>query len=156
MVTRGDWSCEPASFKNKSTAVLQFMVHNPSFTVHKQYRDEWMRRFYWSIRPNWWCYWTLCTVRSTKTWQKKVHFRLASFAQKVVFGFPSCRFIVLSVKWVYKLWFKSWVRSALAFITCGLLAMRGERWAKPATKGGEKLINKCFTFPSPPPALRAK
>ena len=66
----------------------RLLVHNPLFTVHKQYRNEWMRRFYWSIRSKWWCYWTLCTVRSTKTWQKKVHFRLASFAQKVVFGFP--------------------------------------------------------------------
>ena len=121
-------------------------MHNPLFTVHNQYRNEWMRRFHWSIRSKWWCYLTLCTARSTKTWRKKVHFRLSSFAQKVVFGFPSCRFIVLWVKWVYKLWVKSWVRSALACITCALLAMRGERWAKRETKGGEKLISASF-FP---------
>ena len=131
-------------------------MHNPLFTVHNQYRNEWMRRFYWSVRSKWWCYLTLCTARSTKTWRKKVYFRLSSFAQKVVFGFPSCRFIVLWVKWVYELWVKSWVRSALACITCALLAMRGERWAKRETKGGEKLINKYFIFSSPPPALRAK
>ena len=91
-----------------------------------------------------------------KNMTKKGPLPVGVLRSKVVFGFPSCRFIVLWVKWVYELWVKSWVRSALACITCALLAMRGERWAKRETKGGEKLINKYFIFSSPPPALRVK
>ena len=91
-----------------------------------------------------------------KNMTKKGPLPVGVLHSKVVFGFPSCRFIVLWVKWVYKLWVKSWVRSALACITCALLAMRGERWAKRETKEGEKIINKCFIFSFPPPALRQK
>ena len=79
IVSRGDWSGNPANIKVENNGAAVFVgssltVHNPLFFVHKLWLNKLMRCLCWSVSSKWWeCYWTLCNVRSkklTKTYNK--------------------------------------------------------------------------------------
>ena len=78
IVIREDWLWKTTNIKYKNNSVTVYVgsslkVHNPLFSVGKLRLNKLMQRFYWSVRSKWWeCYWTLCTVRCTKTYNKRV------------------------------------------------------------------------------------
>ena len=74
IVIRGGRLWRAANIKDAAVCVgSSLKLHKPLFSVHKLWPNKLMRRFYWSISSNWLeCYWTLCTVRSTKIYHKRV------------------------------------------------------------------------------------
>ena len=78
MVTRGDWLWKAANINYKNNGAVVYVgsslkVHNPLFSFGKLWQNKLMQRFYWSIwSKRWECFWTLCTFRATKTYNKGV------------------------------------------------------------------------------------
>ena len=78
MVTRGDWLWKAANINYKNNGAVVYVgsslkLHNPLFSFGKLRQNKLMQRFYWSIRSKRWeCFWTLCTFRATKTYNKGV------------------------------------------------------------------------------------
>ena len=78
IVIREDWLWKTTNIKYKNNSATVYVgsslkVHNRLFSVGKLRPNKLMQRFYWSVWSKWWkCYWTLCTVRFTKTYIKGV------------------------------------------------------------------------------------
>ena len=78
IVIREDWLWKTTNIKHKNNSATVYVgsslkVHNRLFSVGKLRPNKLMQRFYWSVWSKWWkCYWTLCTVRFTKTYIKGV------------------------------------------------------------------------------------
>ena len=78
IVIREDWLWKTKNIKHKNNSATVYVgsslkVHNPLFPVGKLRPNKLMKRFYCSVWSKWWeCFWTLCTVRSTKTYSKGV------------------------------------------------------------------------------------
>ena len=78
IVIREDWLWKTTNIKYKNNSATVYVgsslkVHNRLFSVGKLRPNKLMQRFDWSVWSKWWkCYWTLCTVRFTKTYIKGV------------------------------------------------------------------------------------
>ena len=78
IVIRGDWLWKAANINDKNNSAAVYVgstvkVHNPLFSVGKLLRNKLTQRFYRSIQSKWKeFFWTLCTFRSTKTYNKGV------------------------------------------------------------------------------------